>query len=329
MNSDNVPPNTTLLDDTFPSQTPLERQDRHMLLGLHTYSLYLHGIGQAWAGFVLPWERQLSTFALFDLGVELGLDGFHLDDGVLESLDPSFLREVGAAAKEKSLYLEYNMSMDLGHFGIGIQHDLKEGLETANALGADIVKAGMEIPRPRPRAGSRFHPQVMPFLIETVKQLKQAGPMAASLGICLALENHCDSFSEEILWVLKEVDHPSVKACIDTMNAWHIAEDPMQAIQNLAPAAVTNHFRDDRVEFCRDGFRVRGTAVGDGDIDMKKAYDLIKTLSPGNRINIETEMGISLDDREEALRLEIETVKKSIHYCRNVLNIGRPGSEDT
>ncbi len=40
-----------------------------MRLGMHTYSLYLHGIGQAWAGFKLPWERQLSTFELFDLGI--------------------------------------------------------------------------------------------------------------------------------------------------------------------------------------------------------------------------------------------------------------------
>ncbi|MCD4719632.1 MAG: sugar phosphate isomerase/epimerase [Desulfobacula sp.] len=292
-----------------------------MLLGLHTYSLYLHGIGQAWAGFKLPWERQLSTFHLLDLGIELGLDGFHLDDGVLENLESSFLREVGASAKKHNLYLEYNMSLDLGNFGIGIQHNLKDGLTTAQAIGADVVKVSMDLPRPRPRAGSRFHPEVMPYLKETVKQLKSAAPMAEDHGIRLALENHCDSFSEEILWVLKEVNHPFVGACIDTMNAWHIAEDPMTAIENLAPVAFTNHFRDDRVEFCRDGFRVRGVAVGDGDIDMKKAYELIKSKSPTNRINIETEMGFSLENREEALRLELATIKKSIHYCRTVLNI--------
>ena len=83
------------------------KANKDMRLGLHTYSLYLHGIGQDWAGFELPWERQLSTFELFDLGKELGLDGFHLDDCVLERLDPAYLTEVGAAAREKSLYLEY------------------------------------------------------------------------------------------------------------------------------------------------------------------------------------------------------------------------------
>ncbi len=294
-----------------------------MRLGLHTYSLYLHGIGQAWAGFKLPWERQLSTFQLFDLGIELGLDGFHLDDGVLESLNTSFLKKVGASAKEKNLYLEYNMSLDLGNFGVGIQHDLKDGLKTARDLGADVVKVSMDLPRPRPRVGSRFHPKVMPYLQETTDRLKRAAPIAKKYNIHLALENHCDSFSQEILWVIEKVDHPFVGACIDTVNAWHIGEDPMDAIKNLAPVAFTNHFRDDRVEFCRDGFRVKGVAVGDGDIDMKKAYKIIKNQSPTDRINIETEMGISIENKETALRLELETIKKSIHFCRTKLKIGK------
>ena len=128
---------------------------------------------------------------------------------------------------------------------------------------------------------------------------------------------------EDILWIIKEVDHPFVGACVDTVNAWHMGENPMEAIENLSPVAFTNHFRDNLIEFHRDGFKVKGVATGDGDIDMEKAYELIKINSPTNRINIETDMGISIEDKETALRLEIETVKRCIDYCRNVLNIGR------
>jgi len=129
-----------------------------MLLGLHTYSLYLHGIGQVWADFKLPWPRQMGTFELFDQAIRWGLDGLHLDDGVLENLEKSYLEEVGAVAEEKGLYLEYNFSMDLGGRGIGIQHDLAEAIATAQTLGADIVKVSMDLIRPRPVAASRFHP---------------------------------------------------------------------------------------------------------------------------------------------------------------------------
>ena len=294
-----------------------------MLLGLHTYSFYLHGIGQAWADFKLPWPRQMSTFELFDEGLRMGLDGFHLDDGVLETLDPAYLREVKAAAKERGLYLEYNFSMDLGGMGIGIQHDLPEAIATAQHLGSDVVKVSMDIVRPRPLSASRFHPQVVDQMKSFASQLKAAAGDAAAVGIRIAVENHCDSFSEEILWLLDLVDHPAVGACVDTVNALMVMEDPMQAIANLAPRAFTNHFRDDRIEMQRYGFKLTGAAVGEGDIDMERAYEIIRTESSMRRINIETEMEIPLDNMDRALRLEKETVERSIRYCREVLGIKR------
>jgi sugar phosphate isomerase/epimerase len=294
-----------------------------MLLGLHTYSFYLHGIGQAWVDFKLPWTRQMSTFELFDEGVRLGLDGFHLDDGVLETLDPSYLKEVRAAAEGHGLYLEYNFSLDLGGMGIGIQHNLDEAIATAAALGSDIVKVSMDLVRPRPLAAGRFHPQVKEQMKSVADRLRTAAPAAEAAGVRLAVENHCDSFSEEILWLLDLVDHPAVGACIDTVNALMVMEDPMQAIANLAPRAFTNHFRDDRIELQRYGFKLTGAAVGEGDLDMKKAYEIFKTKSNMRRINIETEMEIPLDNMAQALRMEKETIERSIRYCREVLGIKR------
>ena len=294
-----------------------------MKLGLHTYSLNLHGIGQAWAGFTCPWPRQLSTFQLFDLLVDLDLEGVHLDDGVLEHLDTGFLQEVGAAAREAGLYLEYNFSMDRGGFGIGIQHDLKAAIQTAGYLGADIVKVGMELRRPRPVAASRFHPRVIEQMETVADLLRNAAPLAADIGIRLAVENHCDSFSEEILWLLDRVDSPVVGACIDTVNGLHVTEDPMAAIERLTPRAFTNHFRDDRIEFQRWGFKLVGAAVGEGDIDMRRAYELFRDSTFMDRINIETELETPLDDMQTALEMEIDAIRRSVRYCREVLGIRR------
>jgi sugar phosphate isomerase/epimerase len=294
-----------------------------MKLGLHTYSLNLHGIGQAWAGFTCPWPRQLSTFQLFDLLVDLDLEGVHLDDGVLERLDSGYLNELGAAAKAAGLYVEYNFSLDRGGFGIGVQHDFEEAIATAQNLGADIVKVSMDQRRPRPVAASRFHPTVMKQMAGVVDLLKTAAPLAADNGIRLAVENHCDSFSEEILWLLDQVNSPVVGACIDTVNGLHVTEDPMTAIENLVSRAFTNHFRDDRIEFQRWGFKLVGTAVGEGDIDMRRAYELIRDRSSMDRINIETELETPLDDMQTALAMEIDAIRRSIRYCREVLGIRR------
>ena len=152
-------------------------------------------------------------------------------------------------------------------------------------------------------------------------RLQQLVPAAEAADVKIAVENHCDTFSEEILWLLDRVDHPRVGACIDTVNAFMVMEDPMAAIENLAPRAYTNHFRDDRIEFQRYGCKLTGTAVG--DIDMKRAYEIIKTESSMNRINIETEMEIPTDDMHTALRMETETIERSIQYCREVLGIAK------
>ena len=294
-----------------------------MKLGLHTYSLNMHGIGQNWAGFTCPWPRQLDPFQLFDLIKEMDLEGLHLDDGVLEQLDTGYLQDVGSAARDASLYLEYNFSLDLGGFGIGIQNDLSEAVDTARHLGADIVKVGMDMRRPRPVAASRFHPEVIARLESVANQLTEIAPLAADHGIRLAVENHCDSFSEEVLWLLDRVNHPAVGACIDTVNGLHVTEDPMTAIANLAPRAYTNHFRDDRIVFKRWGFKLVGAAVGEGDIDMRRAYEVFRDHSTMDRINIETELATPMDDMQTALKMEIDAIRRSVRYCRQNLGIVR------
>ena len=198
-----------------------------------------------------------------------------------------------------------------------------EAIETAQHLGADIVKVGMDMQRPRPLAASRFHPKVVRRLEEVANQLQTAAPMAAENGIRLAVENHCDSFSDEILWLLDRVDSPVVGACIDTVNGLHVTEDPMTAIEKLAPRAFTNHFRDDRIEFQRWGFKLVGAAVGEGDIDMRRAYEIFRDHSGMERINIETELETPVDDRQRALNMEIDAIRRSVRYCREELGIRR------
>jgi hypothetical protein len=41
------------------------------------------------------------------------------------------------------------------------------------------------------------------------------------------------------------------------------------------------------------------------------------------RINIETEMEIPLEDMETALAMEVDAVRRSVIYCREVLGIRR------
>lgn len=296
-----------------------------MLLGLHDYSLNAFGAAQTWVGDdrLPPWPRQMSAFQFLDKLVTWGLDGGQIDDALLESLDQSYLREVGAAAAERGLFLEYDFSLDRAGWGVGVQHDLGDALETVTALGADVLKISIDMERPRPLASSRFHPDVIAQLEDEARLLRRYGSEAEARGVRLAVENHTDLFADELVWLLDLVGHPSVGACVDTMNAGPMLEDVMRAIEVIAPRAFTNHFRDERVTLGSTGYRLVGGPIGQGDLDVRRAYELIRDLSPGDRLIIENAPDIPFDDMTAALAAAEAAVEESVRYCREVLGVGR------
>jgi len=282
-----------------------------MLLGIHNYSYHLHGLG-GWVEHV-PWPKQMNIWDLMDEAVRLGVDGLHLDPAALESTKPEDLAKIRTAAKERKLFLEYNTSMSF--------QSPEAGIRVAQMLGADIVKTTMDLKRPRPLCASRNHPEIQRQLEEKAAILKAAAPLAEETGVKIAVENHTETLSTEILWVLDQVNSPNVGACIDTVNSLMVGEDPMVAIKNLAPRAFTNHFKDHRIELHHYGCKITGVALGDGDIDLKRAFELIRDQSPTNHINIEVELEAPFDDMQQALRLEREAMERSVRYCREVLGI--------
>ena len=118
---------------------------------------------------------------------------------------------------------------------------------------------------------------------------------------------------------MDQVNHPFVGACIDTVNGLHVTENPITAVENLAPRAFTNHFRDNKIIIKPYGFKLTGAPVGEGDLDMRRAYELIQQNPDVNRINIELDLQCPLDNMQEALRIEREALQKSVRYCREQL----------
>ena len=291
-----------------------------MLLGVHTYSLHLHGFGPTdICGTTAP-AKPMDIFELIDYAVKIGVDGLHITPTDCGSTDAENLKKVRNAAKEKGLFLEYNFSL-ADPYNPDLNNTFEEAIGNAKHLGADVAKVSMDIVRPRPIGASRFHPDVMKQLKNVAEQLKTAASLAAKEDIKISVENHTDTFSSEVLWVIEQVDHPNVGACIDIFNAMMVLEDPMTAVENLVDKAFTNHFKDHKIEFAQYGARLVGVACGDGDVDLKRAYQLIKERSPAERVIIEVEYDPGDVGHAESLRLEKEALEKSVRYCRETLGI--------
>ncbi|WDP89559.1 MAG: sugar phosphate isomerase/epimerase [Desulfobacter sp.] len=295
---------------------------KKMKLGLHTYTLHLWGLGQNWGIQADPRPKEMNLIQLMDKAVEWGLDGLHITGCDLESKDDQRLEEVRKAAADKGLYLEYNFSLD-EEFDSRLTDTVVDGIKIAQKIGADLAKLSLDIRRPRPLYGSCFHPEVMRQLCDVHDEVKAAIPLLEETGIRLALENHTETFADEILWLIDRIDHPLVGACVDTVNSMGVLENPETAVEKLAPFAFSNHFCDHKLDRDQFGIRFHGVALGDGDIDCFKTYKTIRDHSPTDRITFEIEWDMGKDPVEVARKKEMDACIRSIKYARNVLGIGK------
>ncbi|MGE4470114.1 MAG: sugar phosphate isomerase/epimerase family protein [Desulfovibrio sp.] len=295
---------------------------KNLKLGLHSYTLHLWGLGQNWGIHDDPRPKEMTLLQLMDNAVEWGLDGLHITGCDLETKDDAHLAEVRKEAEKRGLYLEYNFSLD-EEFDSRLTDTIAEGVRIAHGLGSDLGKISLDIRRPRPLYGSCFHPQVMRQLCNVYDEIMEVLPKLEETGVRLALENHTETFADEVLWLIKRVNHPLVGACVDTVNSMGVLENPEYATEVLAPYAFSNHFCDHKLDRDQFGIRFHGVALGDGDIDCFKTLNTIIENSPTDRITFEIEWDMGEDSLEEAREKQLDACIRSIKYAREVLKIGR------
>ena len=293
-----------------------------MKLGMHSYTLHLSGLGESW-GYEdnHAYEKAIDLTKLMEMSAEWGLDGLHITNVDLESRDEKRLAEVKKAAESNGLYLEYNVSFD-APCDPRVNSTVKDALLTANAIGANLVKYSLDIKRPRPLYGTCMHPDVMTQLGERYNEFKANIPLMEELGLKIAIENHCDTYADEVIWLIEQLDHPMIGACIDTINSLLVLEGPEEAVNKLAPYAFCCHFCDNEVIVDADGTHSIGVAIGKGDIDCGKVLQTLKDKSPMDRVTFEIEWPVGMDSIEVAREKEIQACVESINYLRNELNVG-------
>ena len=94
-------------------------------------------------------------------------------------------------------------------------------------------------------------------------------------------------------------------------------------MEKLASRAICNHFCDHKLSRDQYGARFHGVAIGDGDIDVQRVIDLIRRVSPTDKITFEIEWDMENDSIEDAKAKQMDACIRSIRYLRDVLNVGR------
>ncbi len=303
----------------------VKNNDRKFKLGMHSYSLHLSGCGESW-GFDnnYAFEKTIDIFKMMELAAEWRLDVLHITLVDLDNnLSEDHLRNVKVAAKKHNLELELNVSFNAPS-DPRVNASVEQALKIANALGAKLVKFSLDIKRSSPLYGSSLCSEVMVQLADRVSEFKKNISLIEQYGPKIALENHCDLFADEVIWIVEQLNHPLIGACLDTMNSLVLGEGVEECVRKLTPYAYCVHFCDLKIVVDPNGTHSIGTPVGQGDNDCVKIMQELRANAPEalDTIIFEVELPLAGYSIEEGRERELKAAKESIDYFHNTLNVG-------
>jgi sugar phosphate isomerase/epimerase len=140
-------------------------------------------------------------------------------------------------------------------------------IRIAGGLGAKLIRLGLTpvLCGDRNAWGAKW-----PELVAGVRaSLKRHAPEAADAGITLAIENHQDFGSRELLDFCEEAG-PNVGICFDTGNSFPVAEAPLDFTRRAAPKVRHLHLKDYNAQWTDEGYRLVRCAIGDGAVPFRE-----------------------------------------------------------
>lgn len=306
----------------------LKGADRKFKLGMHSYTLHLSGFGESWGfqseGKTYAFEKAKTLDDLMDLAVEEGIEVLHI---TLVDLDndtsPEHLAAVKKNAEDHGLELELNISFNAPS-DPRVNATIEEALEVGHAIGAKLVKFSTDVEHPHPISHACMCPEAMEQISKIILDFKRNIPTIEKYGMQISIENHCDLFADEVIYMVKQLHHPLIGACCDTINSLMLAEGIEECVRKMAPYVNCVHFCDNRVFADPDGTHSLGCAIGDGDVDVVEVMKILREQAPPelDTIDLEIELPLSGHSLEDGRKEEIEGMRKSIKFMKEKLGIG-------
>ena len=300
----------------------IRNHDRKFKIGMHSYTLHLSGFGESW-GFQEYGEHhafeQVATFKdLVDIAVEVGLDVLHIT--LVDIQNDTSDAHLAECRKIAELNVSFNAPSDPR-----VNCDVENSLHIARKLGCNLVKYSTDVEHPEKSSHSCLAPSVMKQLVEIYGQFEKNLPLIEKYGMKIAIENHCDLFADEVIWLVKQLNHPLVGACCDTINSLMMMEGIAECVRKMAPYCYCVHFCDNRVFADPDGTHSLGTAIGAGNVDCRAIMDILREEAPDglDTIDLEIELPLSGYSIEEGREMELKGLRESVEYIYKELGIGR------
>ena len=193
----------------------------------------------------------------------------------LTSLDGSAVRRLRRNAERYGMFVEGSVSPPRDHADLS---RFEDELRVARNAGARVIRTAM-------LGGRRYETfdnleAFKEFALRSWDSLTLAEPAIRKRRMKLAIENHKDWRSDEMLAMMERISSESVGICVDTGNNIALLEDPISMVEALAPYAHAVHLKDMAVEETAEGFLLSEVPLGDGILDMPKIVGVLREARP-------------------------------------------------
>lgn len=231
-----------------------------------------------------------SAFELLDYAAKLGSQSAHFSEPrFLGGLDEAHLDAVKAHADRLGLELEVGFgsicsSSERFQSGAGTaEQQLRRMFQVARRLGSPIVRCYLGSSK------DREGPIPLDQHIEnTIKACKSVRSEALDLGLKIAIENHAgDLQSRQLRMLIEEAGPDYVGALYDSGNAAWTLENPLHALETLAPYVATSGIRDSAIWEVDAGAAVQWVAMGRGNVEIATIAERYAALCPGKVFSLE------------------------------------------
>jgi sugar phosphate isomerase/epimerase len=215
-----------------------------------TYVLGLQGRGTARAN---PNGRGLEGF--IGIASELGARTLEIFEPWLENMNSGELQGLRDRLASLGMVPVVSSGLNMG--------PVDRAIRIAERLGAKVVRLGLTpvLCGDRDAWGAEW-----PRLVANVRaKLAEFAPQAADAGVSLAIENHQDFRSVELVGFCEDAGD-SVGICFDTGNSFPVGEAPLDFTRRIAPHVRHLHLKDYNVQWTREGYRLVRCAIGDGAV---------------------------------------------------------------
>lgn len=232
--------------------------------------------------------RKITVEWFIDRARELGVDGVSLESCFFPNFDAGYFDALRARLDAAGLMRVFAWGHPDGLEGgtnVVALDEMIAMIPHARRIGADVMRV----------VGSSLM-----FRFENhqdqIKRLtgmfKKAVAVAKDHGVKLAIENHIDFTSDEIVQLLDEVDSDWFGVNFDTANFARLLDDPVKGMQKLAPRVFATHIKDLKVNpqaSVDDWFFFSSTPVGDGFVDNLALARLLKQAGYAGFLAVETD----------------------------------------